>query len=111
MCVGIKCLTCGVPYDALHDLRNLDMANIRRIIENEKTQVDEGAFMLEVKAHYGDSFWGIFPFATKGIFFINSTKCSPFNFEFKLWCFFFQVFIFIIKMLLYNIIWKNNLIK
>jgi hypothetical protein len=26
----------GVPYDALHDLKNLDMANNRRIIEVEE---------------------------------------------------------------------------
>jgi hypothetical protein len=35
----------------------------------KQTQVDEGAFMWEVKAHDGDSLWGIFPFVTKGIFF------------------------------------------
>jgi hypothetical protein len=28
----------GVPYDALHDLRNLNMANNKRIIKDEKNQ-------------------------------------------------------------------------
>jgi hypothetical protein len=27
---------CGVPYDALRDLRNLDMANNRKIIDDEE---------------------------------------------------------------------------
>jgi hypothetical protein len=79
-----------VPYDALHDLRNLDMANNRRIIEDEENPNRQRTFMWGVKTHYGDSLWGIFPSTTKGIFFINSTKCSPFNFEFKIWCFGFK---------------------
>jgi hypothetical protein len=48
-----------------------------------------------VKTHYSDPLWGTFPYASKGVFCMNFTKCSPFNFKLKLWCFGFKILIFI----------------
>jgi hypothetical protein len=64
---------------------------------------EEHVFWTSIIAHYSNPFWGIFPYATKGIFCMNSTKCSPFNFELKFWHFGFKFLIFI-KLMLYTII-------
>jgi hypothetical protein len=43
-----------------------------------------------VKTNYDGPLWDTFPFDTKGIFCMNSIKCSPFNFEFNFLCFGFK---------------------
>jgi len=65
-------------------------------------------FNKKMKTHYGDPLWGTFPSTTKGIFCVNSTKCSLFNSKLKFWCFGFKNLIFM-KLFLFNIIWKNEI--
>ncbi len=91
---GIKLLHQSSPFHFqttyppfhLHFVPNMHcFVSLYSILENIKNHW--------VKTNYGGPLWDIFPFDTKGILCMNSIKCSPFNFEFKFWCFGFKILI------------------